>query len=337
MNGIQSPESGLARALVGANAAAQNPLVEVRVSAVANEALGIRSFEFRAPHSRELPHFEAGAHIDVHLPDGLIRSFSLTNPQHERDHYLIAVNLDDSSRGGSRFMHEHLRAGDLIRISPPRNNFALFERASHSVLIAGGIGITPLWCMIQRLEQVGRSWELHYCARTRERAAFLKHLSAYGAKVHYTFSREPGIARLDVASVVRDSPADAHLYCCGPSGMLRCFEEATAGRLPDTIHVEYFASVSPAVAESSFTVTLARKGQTFAVLPGRTILQTLLDAGIEVPHSCAEGVCGTCETRVLGGIPEHRDLVLSKAQKAAGDVIMVCCSRCKSGNLVLDL
>jgi vanillate O-demethylase ferredoxin subunit len=288
-----------------------------------------------------LPPFTAGAHIDLQLANGQIRSYSLLNSQEERHRYMVAVNLDSNGRGGSRFVHEKLRTGETLTISLPRNNFALMESAPHTVLIAGGIGITPLWSMVQRLESLGRSWELHYCARTSKHAALVEQIStmskASNSRVHFNFDQEPGGKMLDLAQVIDAQPSDTHFYCCGPIPMLEAFEKATASRPPACVHVEYFSNKESQAVEGGFVVELARAGKSVAVAPGKTILQALLDNGIDVPYSCMEGVCGSCEVRVLDGIPDHRDLVLSKEEHARNVSMMVCCSGCKSSKLVLDL
>jgi ferredoxin-NADP reductase len=315
-------------------------ILEVRVKSITYEAQGISSYDLRALSGSELPPFTAGAHIDLHLPNGLIRSYSLVNPQVESDRYVIAVNRDAATRGGSRYMHEAVRPGDTLTIAAPRNNFPLVEQASQTVFIAGGIGITPLWCMIQRLEAVGRPWELYYGARSRQNAAFLDNLRALDEpahrRLHLNFDQEAGGRMLDIASVVERTTPDTHLYCCGPIPMLTAFEQATASRPSEYVHVEYFSAREPPAA-GGFTVVLARSARTFAVPPGKSILDTLLEHGIDVPHSCKEGVCGTCETTVIEGIPDHRDLVLSKAEQAANTTMMICCSGCKGEKLVLDL
>jgi vanillate O-demethylase ferredoxin subunit len=289
----------------------------------------------------DLVPFTAGSHIDLHLPDGMIRSYSLVNDQSERSRYVVAVNKDAASRGGSSFIHETVRAGDVLTISHPKNNFALQEYAAHSVLIAGGIGITPLLSMIRRLEALGRSWDLFYATRTRSAAAFLDELNAIGpsvhANIHVNFDQGPSGRMLDLPAIVKDAPKDAHLYCCGPVSMLEAFEAATADRPNDHVHVEYFkAKEKPAVA-GGFEVKLARSNRTIMVEAGKSILNTLLDAGIAASYACTEGVCGTCETRIIEGLPDHRDLFLSKEEQAANKTMMICCSGSKSPTLVLDL
>ena len=314
--------------------------LEVFVRSVTWEAPDIHSWELRPPSGGDLPAFTAGAHIDLQLPNGMLRSYSLVNPQSERHRYVIAAQKDRASRGGSRCLHEQVRTGDRVRISPPRNNFPLAEDARHSVLIAGGIGITPIFNMAARLAALGRSWALHYCARTRAGTAFLEPIaalqSAHG-KVHLNFDGEPGGTMLDLAAVVGAADADAHFYCCGPLPMLAAFEAATAARPPAQVHVEYFTAKDAPAKGGGFTVVLSKSGIELVVPEGKTILDTVLAAGIDAPYSCMEGVCGTCETRVIEGAPEHRDLVLTKDEQATNRVMMICCSGCKSDRLVLDL
>ena len=314
---------------------------EVRVKRISFEAENINSYELVSPTGGDLAPFTAGSHIDLHLPNGMIRSYSLVNDQNERHRYVIAVNKDAASRGGSALIHETVRAGDLITISCPRNNFALQENASHSVMIAGGIGITPLLSMIRRLEVLGRSWELFYAARTRLTAAFLDDLKALrpevGLNLHVNFDQEPSARLLDLPSIVKAARSDAHLYCCGPVPMLEAFEVAAADRPAGHVHVEYFKARENPAVEGGFEVKLARSKRTITVQPGQTILDALLDAGIHASYACAEGVCGTCETRVVEGIPDHRDLFLGKEEQEANKTIMICCSGSKSPTLVLDI
>jgi ferredoxin-NADP reductase len=313
--------------------------LQLRVHSITYEATDIFSFELRSPGGAELPPFTAGAHIDLQLPGGLVRSYSLVNPQHERHRYRIAVNRDAGSRGGSRYMHDALKVGAIVAVTPPRNNFALFEGAAESVLIAGGIGITPILCMIERLSELGRRWTLHYCARTRQNAAFLDRLGELqpAGTLHLNFDHGQPANMLDIASVVAAVPADAHLYCCGPVPMLEAFERACTQVPSERVHVEYFAAKEAPAAEGGFVVELARSNRTIPIARGQTILEALLAAGIDAPYSCMEGVCATCETKVLAGIPDHKDLVLTKEEKAANQTMMICCSGSKTDKLVLDL
>ncbi len=315
--------------------------IEVRVYAVTFEAPGVHSFELRPVQGKELPPFTAGAHIDLHLPNGMLRSYSLANSQDETHRYVVGVNKAVDSRGGSKYMHETLHVGDTFSISPPRNNFELVEDAPHVVFIAGGIGITPLWCMIQRLEKLRKSWSLYYCARSRLNAGFLRQLQGLRENVHFdlhfNFDDESGGNFLDLNEVVKSAPPGSHLYCCGPIKMLEAFEKACEILPSENVHVEYFSTSLAPAAAGGFFVELARSGGSVFVSKGETILDALLDQGINIPYSCAEGICGSCEVKVLEGIPDHRDVVLSKAAHAANKSMMVCCSGCKSEKLVLDL
>jgi tetrachlorobenzoquinone reductase len=315
--------------------------IKVRIKRISYEAESINSYELVALASGDLAAFTAGSHIDLHLSNGMIRSYSLVNDPSERHRYVIAVNKDAASRGGSAFVHETLRTGDVITISHPRNNFALHEDAGHSVLIAGGIGITPLLSMIRRLEALGCSWELFYAARTRLTAAFLDELNSLRpqpcANLHLNFDQEPSGRMFDLSEIVRNAPSNAHLYCCGPVPMLEAFEAATRDRPTEHVHVEYFKAKEKPAAEGGFEVKLAQSKRTIQVEAGKTILNALLDAGIAVNYACTEGVCGTCETRVIEGVPDHRDLFLSKEEQATNKTMMICCSGAKSGTLVLDL
>ncbi len=318
-----------------------NNTLELRVKRISYEADRINSYELVAPAGGDLVPFTAGGHIDLHLSNGMIRSYSLVNDQRERHRYIIAVNKELAGRGGSRFVHDNLRVGDIVRVSKPSNNFALCEEAGHSLLIAGGIGITPLLSMARRLDALGRSFELVYAARTRSAAAFLDEIEALRSNGHIgvclDFDDERSGRVFDLAAIARQAPAQAHIYCCGPQPMLEAFETATAGRPADHVHVEYFQAKDPPAIAGGFEVKLARSNRTIAVEAGKTILDALLDAGVAANHACSEGVCGTCETRVIDGIPDHRDQFLSKEEHAANKTMMICCSGAKSATLVLDL
>ncbi len=312
----------------------------MQVKSVTYEAERINAYELRPLAGGDLPPFTAGAHIDLQLANGATRSYSLVNPQGERHRYVIAVAFDAASTGGSRYIHERIAAGDKLTITPPQNNFALVEDAKHTVLIAGGIGITPIWCMVQRLVELGRSWELHYSARTHAAAAFLEPIAALRGlnanPVVLNFDFEPGGRPLDLAAITGHAAEDAHLYCCGPTGMLEAFERATQHRPRERVHVEYFSAKEAPARGGGFSVILARSNVQVFVAEGKTILDALLAAGLDPPCSCTEGVCGTCEMRVLEGIPDHRDMVLTDAERASNKSMMICCSGAKTETLVLD-
>lgn len=306
------------------------------------EAEDIITVELRPVGGGEFPAFSAGSHIDLHLPNGMERSYSLSNDSGERHRYVVGVLKDRASRGGSRAVHEQLRIGMQLPISAPRNNFPLQEAADHTVLVAGGIGITPILCMARRLRELGRPHELMYFARSRRSAAFLDELARLGVPLTTHFDDEAGgPPDLKALLATRAAAAGLHLYACGPTPMLNAFEAITAelGH-GDNAHIERFAAVehAPAAdARTSFTVELSRSGRSFVVEPGKSILDTLLDGGVDVNHSCCEGVCGSCETRVLSGVPDHRDSLLSAKEQASNKVMMICVSGCKSPSLTLDL
>jgi vanillate O-demethylase ferredoxin subunit len=306
-----------------------------RLTAIRYAAEGIHLYEFTPADGASFPSFTAGAHIDVQLPNGLVRQYSLCNPQQERDRYVVGIKRDPASRGGSSYVHEQLKVGALLQLGGPRNHFALREDAPHSVLIAGGIGVTPIACMAQRLRAIGASFEVHYSVRRRDEAAFLDVLA--GPELHLHVDAEQGGAPLPLQRFVPGARADAHLYCCGPTPMLDAFEAACAGRPAGHVHLERFSATATPAAEGGFTVQLARAGRSIQVAPGCSILEALRQQGIPVQASCEQGICGSCETRVLGGTPDHRDSLLSDEEKRANQVMMVCCSGSKDPVLVLDL
>ncbi|MEJ7929346.1 PDR/VanB family oxidoreductase [Ramlibacter sp. AN1015] len=309
----------------------------LRLDAIRRAADGIHLLEFVRPDGAPLPPFTAGAHVDLHLPGGLVRQYSLCNPPHETHRWELGVKRDAASRGGSRWLHEDLRVGSQLQVGLPRNHFPLHEDAASSVLIAGGIGITPLACMAQRLQALGRPFALHYGVRQRQDAALLDRIDASALRLHV--DAEHGGAPLDVARVIAQAPAEAHLYCCGPGPMLDAFEAAARaqGRPADRVHLERFAPVQPAAVGGGYTVRLARAQQEVEVPAGQTILEALRLHGIEVPASCEQGICGTCETRVLSGTPDHRDSLLSDEERSSNRVMMICCSGSRDPLLVLDL
>ncbi len=312
----------------------------VRIAAVGDVAHNIRSFELRAPDGGPLPPFVAGAHIDVDLPGGMMRQYSLLNAPHERDRYVIAVAREAASRGGSIYMHDRLGLGDTLAISAPRSHFLLDETGSYSVLVAGGIGITPIWCMAQRLTAIGARWEMHYAARTRGAAALLEEIElavAEGSGRLATYFNLDGDPLMDLAGIVASAPDGAHFYCCGPLGLLDAYKLACAGVPADRVHFEQFTAAAPAALDGGFTIELARSGRAIEVAAGESILDALKAAGMRAAYSCREGVCGSCETAVLAGTPDHRDAILTDAERAEGKTMMICCSGSLSAKLVLDM
>jgi len=311
-------------------------LINVRISSVTEPARDIKVYRLESLDGTPLPPAGAGAHIDLFLPNGLVRQYSLILKDFETASFTIAVKRDAASRGGSTYIYDNFRIGDLVKIGPPRNNFPLEENASHSLLIAGGIGITPIFSMVHRLHKLNKSWELHYACRSRLDAAFRDELPA-GQPSHVHLDDESAGKFLDLGQIIRSAPPEAHLYCCGPLPMIAAFDEAAAAISDQYKHVEYFTPKEAPSQEGGFIVKLARQGITVSVPPGRTILQALTEAGISASYSCSEGICGACETTVLAGIPDHRDSVLMPDEQATNKVMMICCSGSKTEEIVLDL
>jgi tetrachlorobenzoquinone reductase len=313
--------------------------LKVLLKSITFEADRINSYTLQAADGGPLPAFTAGAHIDLHLGPDLVRSYSLTNDPAERERYVIAVKQEPDGRGGSAFVHNRLKVGDVLSISAPRNNFAFDEGDHRSIFVAGGIGVTPILSMLRRATALGRRWILHYASRTRRDAAFLQHIRelASGNEVNAVFDHEAGGVPLDLAAIAAAASDGTHLYCCGPLPMLEAFKAATRSKPSRIVHLEYFSTDQEAATEGGFEVRLAKSGRTIAIAPGKTILAALLDAGIPVSYACSEGTCGTCETRVIDGVPDHRDVYLTDDEHAENRQIMICCSGSKSAVLVLDL
>ncbi|WP_024777111.1 PDR/VanB family oxidoreductase [Pseudomonas corrugata] len=317
-------------------------MIEVVVTSKRREAEGIFSLELAAIDRRPLPAFSAGSHIDVHLPNGLVRQYSLCNHPAENHRYLLGVLLDPASRGGSKAMHEQVQEGCRLRISEPRNLFPLQPAAGGSVLFAGGIGITPILCMAERLAQIGAAFELHYCARSTDRMAFIEYIrhSTFADRVHVHVDDGEDSQRLDAVRVLSMPATDRHLYVCGPNGFMEhVLGTARAlGWAEAQLHREYFAGAAVPTSEAGgFEVQLASSGRCLQVPAHHSVAQVLLEAGIDIPLSCEQGICGTCITRVLEGEPEHRDMFLTDAERARNDQFTPCCSRARSARLVLDL
>lgn len=316
------------------------PLQDVRIAALADEGHGQRALRLEPLHGA-LPAFEAGAHLDVHLPGGLVRQYSIASAPHQRDHYLLCVRLAADSRGGSRQLCGELAAGDRLRISAPRNLFPL-RAGTRQVLIAAGIGITPLLSMAQALEARGEDFVLHYYVRRRGQVAFAARLRrgfAHG-RVLVHASDEGESARTHVPVEIRAATSRDQLYLCGPAPFMERFAALAAGFgwTPGQVHREHFGAVArPAGKDQAFEVELAGSGRVLTVPAQASIAQALQRAGVAVPVSCEQGICGACLTGVLAGEPEHRDSVLGEAERAAGRQIALCCSRSRSPRLVLDL
>ena len=318
----------------------------VRVRAVKDQTPRIREFELVGDGS-PLPPFEAGAHIEVAAGDGVIRSYSLANDPRDADRYVIAVLREPDGRG-SGWLHGSVAAGDRLEIAGPRNAFPLREEAAQHILVAGGVGITPIRSMIHRLQAVGAPFRVIYCTRTAADTAYRAELlEAHGPRLLLHHDEGEAGRSLDLAAALRDRPDGAHVYVCGPRGLIHAARAATAHWPAGTVHVELFASPPPDAAgpdpaaqpgaDQPFEVVLARSGLTLQVPADRSILDAVLAAGIKTPYVCREGWCGNCETVLLGGRADHRDDILDDDQKAAQDTIHICVSRAMPGEqLTLD-
>ncbi len=313
--------------------------IQAKVLRRHEEAEGIASWELARADGAALPAFSAGSHIDVHLPGGLVRQYSLCNQAGDTSHYRIAVLRDANSRGGSTAMHDTVKEGDTLTISEPRNHFPLVA-APHTLLLAGGIGITPLLCMAQRLQATGASFELHACNRSLARSAFVGEMRAFGERFHLHLDDGDAAQKLDLPALLAAAPAGARVYVCGPTGFID-FVVKTArdsGWPQDHIHLEYFgAAPQDHGGDRAFQVRLASSGKTYEVPADQSVVTALREHGVEVMTACEQGVCGTCLTRVLEGECDHRDLYLTDDEKARNDQFLPCCSRACSPLLVLDL
>lgn len=316
--------------------------LQVLIAAKTGEAQDIAGFELVDRSGEELPAFTAGSHVDVFMPNGLVRQYSLRNDPQERHRYCLGVLRDQQGAGGSIFMHDMLSSGDVIEISHPRNAFPLNEQAPSSLLLAGGIGITPILAMAHRLSALGQDFALHYCARSAARMAFRAELeaAAFEKQVLFHLDDGPPEHKLNIAALLQSKPKGTHLYVCGPRGFMDAIiGEAERSWPKETIHREYFGKIADVAAsdERPFAVKIASTGQVFAVPAGESVVSVLGANGIEIPVSCEQGICGTCVTRVLAGLPDHRDLYLTDAEHAANDQMTPCCSRALSEIVVLDL
>ncbi|MFM9902269.1 MAG: PDR/VanB family oxidoreductase [Polaromonas sp.] len=316
--------------------------LRVRVARKAVQAQGICSYELVALDGAALPAFTAGAHIQVTVPGGLTRAYSLCNDSCETHRYRIGVLHDPASRGGSRAMHEAVHEGDVLEISTPHNHFELAPAARRSLLLAGGIGITPLLAMAQTLSAQGAAFALHYCTRAAERTAFRQEIaqSAFAHDVHYHHDDGASTQKLSLPELLASPQPGVHLYVCGPGGFMDAvLRTARASGWPEAqLHYEFFsATVAPVAGDASFEVQLARSGRVVHIAADQTVAKALALAGVDIALSCEQGVCGTCLTKVLQGEPDHRDLYLTPEEQAANDQFTPCCSRSKSALLVLDL
>lgn len=303
------------------------------------EGGNIAVMEFESATSATLPKVEAGAHIDVHLPNGMVRQYSLCQNPNDEGKFRLGILRDPDSRGGSVSAFDEIKDGMQIQVSEPKNLFPLLK-AKHSVLIGGGIGITPLITMAYQLASEGTSFELHYCGASPENCAFVDEIKN-GELAKYTtfhFKSEGASHRAFFESAIKDIDSESHIYTCGPVGFMDwVINLATTHDFPQQqIHKEYF-QVETETSGDSFEVVAERSGKIIMVEAGETILQALAKEGIEIEMSCEQGVCGTCMCDVIEGEPDHRDVYFTDEEKASNEQILVCCSRSKTPRLVLDI
>lgn len=320
-------------------------MLSLLVRQIRFEAIGINSYELVDPSGCALPGVEAGSHIDIHLPGGLIRQYSLCGDPADRHRYVIAVLKDAAGRGGSRLLHDLIQVQTLVTVSPPRNNFALAPEAGRHILIGGGIGITPLKAMVHQLAGDGKSYELHYCAKAPEYAAFRNELNDVGINARFHYDGGNPADGLDIASLLKTHVRGTHLYYCGPTGFMNACSAASAHWPAGTVHSEYFkAPIAAPTPEAlcsdpydgeNFVVEIASTGVEIEIPSDRSIVEVLAGAGITIETSCVSGLCGTCKVRYISGTVDHRDFILSDDERA--NHLTTCVSRATSPKLVLDL
>src|SRR6201984_2265341 len=303
-------------------------------------AEGVVVLDLAHPENEDLPRGEPGPHIALILDDGLTRQYSLCGDPRDSEVWRIGVLLDPSSRGGSRYVHQNLSEGATVRVRGPRNHFPLVDAQRYRV-IAGGIGVTPIYAMIEAAQRAGNDWTLLYGGRTRASMAFAQDLAErYSDRVTVWPQAERGL--LDLESLLKDPEDNTLVYCCGPEALLSAVEQHSAHWPAGILHIERFAAKAPTAAEAAealeqFEGVCQRSGRAFEITSDQSILEVLEEEGIPILGSCYEGVCGSCEARVLGGTPDHRDSVLTDAERAAGEVMLICVSRSRTERLVLDL
>lgn len=315
--------------------------MRVEVTRIQDEAEDVRSFELRAVDGGELPTAEAGSHIRVEITlDGSVteRHYSIVSGEGDRSRYEIAVLREDVGRGGSAFLHEKVKEGDILEISPPRNDFPLGEGDGHNILIAGGIGITAILAMLRQLETVAASFEVHYAAKSRARMAYADEVKRLAGDRGFLYASDDGPtgSRMDLEGLLSTPLEDAHVYVCGPQRLIEAVKRRAgeAGWSSEQIHFEAFGAYRRP-ADRDLEVELAYTGSTLVVRSNQTILDVLLNAGVWAPFECRRGECGMCVTQVLGGEPDHRDVCLSEGEREQS--MCTCVSRAKGSKLVLAL
>jgi phthalate 4,5-dioxygenase reductase subunit len=314
------------------------PPQTMKLRVTRNDAIadGINLFEFRDAGGSELPQFSAGAHIAIHVPNGMLRKYSLCNDPAERDRYQVAVKREVNGRGGSCSLTDDVKAGDELTVVAPVNDFGLPPRAQDFLFIAGGIGVTPMMAMIRQVIAEGKRFRLFYCTRSPETTAFLEELSAPQFKdmvmIHYD-QGDPSRS-LDLRPILAERKNREHLYCCGPRPLMEAVRAMTDHWSPTAVHFEAFSEAETHKPDDKpFKVRLARSGTVLDVSTSTTILEVLREHGLEVPSSCETGTCGTCRTKLLAGEADHRDLVLAEHERK--DTIMICVSRARGDEITI--
>jgi vanillate O-demethylase ferredoxin subunit len=314
--------------------------MQLQVQAIRLEAQGICSFELTNPDGHALPSFEAGAHVDVHLAGGLVRSYSLAGDPRDSRKWVLGVLREPKSQGGSRAMHDKVRVGDVLTVGPVRNAFPMATHATHTILLAGGIGITPLKSMAHVLAAKGASFELHYCARGTKNIAFADALRAVvpAERLHFHLDGGDPAKGLDIKALLQQPAADTHVYYCGPGGFMKACAEASAHWPEGMVHSEHFKAPEPVpsdMPDGAFEVRLVRSRETIQVMPDQTIVRAIELTGRRVPTSCLSGLCGACKVDYVDGEVDHRDYILNDEEKTR--CLTVCVSRAKSKTLSLDI
>ncbi len=311
-------------------------VVDLEVAAKDLVSEGVVSLTLVHPNGRRLPDWSPGAHIDLVLPNGLTRQYSLRGNRWDTSRYRVGVLREPAGRGGSAFVHDELRVGDRVGVGGPRNNFPLAPSERY-LFIAGGIGVTPILPMVHQADLLGADWTLLYGGRRRQSMAFLDELEGYGDRVQVVPEDEQGL--LDLPAWLADVREGVRIYCCGPAPLLSAVEHACAHWPGHSLRIERFTAdeQTAPVRDEPFTVELARTGATVTVTRESTVLDAVRAAGVDVLSSCQQGTCGTCETDVLDGVPDHRDSILADDERRAGDCMFICVSRSCSDRLVLDL
>ena len=323
-------------AVVTAGTGVGTDVVTLRVAAKEVASDGVVVLTLEHPQGARLPDWAPGAHVDLILPTGTVRQYSLCGDRFDAFCYRVGVLREPDGRGGSAYVHDVLAAGDAVGVGGPRNNFPLVPSQRY-LFIAGGIGITPLLPMVCQADLLGADWTLVYGGRRRASMAFLDELAGYGDRVHVVPEDEHGL--IDLPRWLGDPCPDVKVYCCGPGPLLDAVEASCARWPAYALRTERFVAKERGapVRNEPFEVRLARSGATVTVDRDRTVLEAVRAAGVEVLSSCRQGTCGTCETDVLAGVPDHRDSILGDDERAAGDCMFLCVSRSCSDTLVLDI